>query len=135
ETSGGGEPGISQIRSRFQLGRDERAARNRADDDWHVRVPVKAGERDVIVTFIAKTAALDEPARLPFLRPYPAGVNIPETRTGAYLRSVEISGPYAEPYAAETGVGASALPGYPGTATPSRERIFVCTPETTQGTS
>ena len=32
-------------------------------------------------------------ARLPFERPYPAGVNIPETRTGAYLRAVEISGP------------------------------------------
>ena len=28
-----------------------------------------------------RTAALDETARLPFLRPYPAGVNIPETRT------------------------------------------------------
>ena len=29
-----------------------------------------------------------------FLRPYPAGVNIAETRTGAYLRSVEVSGPF-----------------------------------------
>jgi len=133
ETSGGGEPGISQIRSRFQLGRDERAARNRADEDWHVRVPVKAGERDVIVTFIAKTAALDEPARLPFLRPYPAGVNIPETRTGAYLRSVEISGPYTASVATAPGTGALPLPGYPGTDTPSRERIFVCTPESPSG--
>jgi hypothetical protein len=40
-------------------------------------------------------------------------VNIPETRLGAYLRSVEISGPYSS-----TG---------PGTA-PSRQRIFVCHP-------
>ena len=38
--------------------------------------------------------AIAETARLPFLRPYPAGVNIAETRTGAYLRSVEIAGPF-----------------------------------------
>ncbi len=121
-------PGISQIRSRFRLGREERAERNRADADWNARVPVKAGERDIIVTFIAKTGALDEPARLPFQRPYPAGVNIPETRTGAYLRSVEISGPYAGPGAA----AASATSGRAGTPTPSRERIFGCEPASPQ---
>jgi len=106
-------PAISQIVQRFSLNREERAARNRADADWRVRVPVSAGQHSVTVTFLAKTAALDEPARLPFLRPYPAGVNIPETRTGAYLRSVEISGPYAA-----TGAG----------DTPSRRRIFSCQP-------
>src|SRR5690606_3934724 len=89
DTTRSATPGISQITSRFRLSREERAARNRADEGWHVRVPVKAGEHEVVVTFLAKTAALDEPARLPFQRPYPAGVNIPETRTGAYLRSVE----------------------------------------------
>jgi hypothetical protein len=106
-------PAISQIVQRFSLSRDARAARNRADADWRVRVPVTAGRHTVTATFIATTAAIDEPARLPFLRPYPAGVNIPETRTGAYLRAVEISGPYDA-----TGVGDTA----------SRQRIFTCRP-------
>ena len=65
------------------------------------------------VAFINPTSALAETARLPFLRPYPAGVNIAETRTGAYLRSVEISGPH-DP----TGPGQS----------PSRDRVFTCHP-------
>jgi hypothetical protein len=107
-------PAISQIVQRFQLGRQERADRNRADADWRVRVPVSAGQHTVTATFLARTAALDEPARLPFERPYPAGVNIPETRTGAYLRAVEISGPY-DP----TGAGETA----------SRNRIFSCRPQ------
>ena len=124
-------PQISQIKQRFNLSRQERAARNRADEDWHVRVPVKAGQRDVTVTFVGKTAALDETPRLPFHRPYPGGVNIPETRTGAYLRSVEISGPYGvaeEPGAARPRANAS------GTS-PSRERIFVCEPDSRAGMS
>ena len=106
-------PAISQIVQRFQLNREGRAARNRADADWRVRVPVSAGPHLVTATFVARTAALDEPARLPFERPYPAGVNIPETRTGAYLRAVEISGPYEPTSAGETA---------------SRERIFSCRP-------
>jgi uncharacterized protein DUF1592/uncharacterized protein DUF1588/uncharacterized protein DUF1587/uncharacterized protein DUF1585/uncharacterized protein DUF1595/cytochrome c len=107
------EPTISQIVDRLKLSRAERQLRNVADANWNARVPVTAGKHDVVVTFIAKTAALDETARLPFQRPYPAGVNIPETRTGAYLRSVEISGPYSP-----TGAGNTA----------SRERIFSCRP-------
>jgi hypothetical protein len=107
------QPAISQIASRLTLKPAERRERNKADADWRVRVPVTAGTHEVTVTFIAKTAALDETARLPFLRPYPAGVNIPETRMGAYLRSVEISGPYDA-----TGAG----------DTPSRRRIFSCRP-------
>jgi hypothetical protein len=67
----------------------------------------------VTATFIARTAALDETARLPFDRPYPAGVNIPETRTGAYLRALEISGPYTASGAGDTA---------------SRRRIFACRP-------
>jgi hypothetical protein len=108
-------PAISQIVQRFQLSREGRAARNRADADWRVRVPVSAGRHTVTATFLARTAALDEPARLPFERPYPAGVNIPETRTGSYLRAVEISGPYEA-----AGAGKTA----------SRERIFTCRPAT-----
>jgi hypothetical protein len=131
---------ISQIQSRFKLSREERAQRNRADEDWQVRVPIAAGQRNVTVTFVGKTAALDETARLPFLRPYPAGVNIPETRTGAYLRSVEISGPYGldddrrDAHAASNANArqdATTAPGAPParSASPSRDRNFVCAPE------
>ena len=106
-------PPISQIRQAVRLGARERAARNRADESWNLRVPVKAGARDVVVTFLNSVSALEETPRLPFERPFPAGVNIPETRRGAYLRSVEISGPHNP-----SGPGAGA----------SRTRIFLCTP-------
>ena len=92
-------------------GRQGQEVRNRADKEWEIRVPVKAGLRNVQVAFVKQTSAIAETARQPFLRPYPAGVNIAETRTGAYLRSVEISGPYD--------------PAGPGDS-PSRRRIFVC---------
>jgi hypothetical protein len=75
---------------------------------------VKAGTRDVQVAFLKNGSALAETARLPFLRPYPAGVNIAEQRGGAYLRSVEISGPFD--------------PDGPGTS-PSRQRILTCVPD------
>jgi len=107
-------PAISQIAPRVNASFADRARRNEADRDWRVRVPVEAGVRDVTVTFIARTAALDETPRLPFQRPYPSGVNIPETRTGSYLRSVEIAGPYEA-----TG---------PGDTLASRARLFSCEP-------
>jgi hypothetical protein len=50
----------------------EREKRNHADDNWDVRLPVKAGERDVQIAFLKITSALDETMRLPFLRPYPS---------------------------------------------------------------
>jgi mono/diheme cytochrome c family protein len=106
-------PAISQIAPTIRISARDRDARNRADEAWNLRVPVKAGRREVIVTFVNRTAALDETTRLPFLRPYPAGVNIPETRLGAYLRSVEIAVPFN--------------PVGPGTSA-SRERIFTCRP-------
>lgn len=112
------DPPISQINTGPVLSRAERAARNRADEDWQIRVPVRAGRRDVVVAFLGMTAALDETARLSFLRPYPSGVNIPETRMGAYLRSVEISGPYG--------------PARSGDGLQSRQRIFVCEPPESQ---
>lgn len=110
----GGMPPISQIQQRVNVSFADRAARNEADKNWRVRVPVKAGRREVVVTFIAKTAALDEVARLPFLRPYPSGVNIPETRTGSYLRGFEISGPYDS--------------AGPSESLGSRAGLFVCEP-------
>ena len=106
-------PPISQIQQTIRLGARERAARNRADESWNLRVPVKAGARDVVVSFLNSVSAIEETARLPFERPFPAGVNIPETRRGAYLRSVEIAGPYN--------------PSGPGEGQ-SRKRIFTCHP-------
>lgn len=108
-----GRPPISQIQQRIRVGAEERRARNVADESWNLRVPVKAGERDVVITFLNRTSELAETARLPFYRPYPAGVNIPETRQGAYLRSVEIAGPFE--------------PEGPGQGQ-SRQRIFICEP-------
>jgi mono/diheme cytochrome c family protein len=106
-------PAISQIQQAVRAGARERAARNRADESWNLRVPVKAGARDLVVTFLNSVSAIDETARLPFERPFPAGVNIPETRRGAYLRSVEVAGPFDA-----SGPGESQ----------SRKRIFVCSP-------
>ena len=51
----------------------DREARNHIDDQWQVRVPVTAGDHDVVVAFLKKSSAIDETPRLPFLRPYPAG--------------------------------------------------------------
>ena len=104
-------PQISQIDGGIRVTARQREERNKADESWNLRVPIKAGPRALTVTFTNRTAALDETTRLPFLRPYPAGVNIPETRLGVHLRSVEIAGPYNV-----TGPG----------DTPSRERIFIC---------
>jgi hypothetical protein len=108
-------PAISQVTQAIRITAKEREARNNADEKWNLRVPIKAGQRELIVTFANRTSALDESVRLPFLRPYPAGVNINETRQGAHLWYVEVAGPY-DP----TGAGDS----------PSRRRVFSCTART-----
>ena len=105
--------GVTQVDTGPRLSAADRAQRNHIDDSWDVRVPVKAGERRLNVTFIKLDAAIDETARLPFIRPYAANVNTPDNRMGVALRSVEIVGPYNP-----TGPGDSA----------SRRRIFVCGP-------
>jgi hypothetical protein len=106
-------PAITQIDAGIRISPADREQRNHVDDAWDVRVRVTAGQRDVTLAFLRKTAALDETIRLPFARPYPAGVNIAETRMGLHLRSVEIVGPY-NPAGAD--------------ASPSRRQIFSCTP-------
>ena len=106
-------PQISQIDAGIRVTARQREERNRADESWNLRIPIKAGPRSLVVTFTNRTSAIDESIRLPFQRPYPAGVNIPETRLGVHLRSVEIAGPYNV-----TGPG----------DTPSRQRIFSCRP-------
>ena len=106
-------PTISQIPTGVRASPQDRAARARADEKWNLRVAVKAGQRDISIAFLNRTPSLDETTRLPFMRPYPAGVNIPETRRGAYLRSVEIAGPYIA---------------ISGGNSQSRQRIFTCSP-------
>ena len=90
------------------------ANRRGLDADWQVRFPAKAGPRDVALTFLNRTPALLENLLEPFQRPAPGGPNgYYTTQKGAYLRSVEISGPYDA-----SGAG----------ITPSRQRIFTCRP-------
>src|SRR6185436_9796059 len=100
-------------RTNRRVARDEQQARNRADEDWAVRVPVAAGQHEVTIAFLDKAASLPAGKREPFLRPFPRGLNIPEGRFGSYLRRVEIAGPYDT-----KGPGRTA----------SRDRIFVCRP-------
>ena len=87
--------------------------RNRLDADWEFRFAATAGPHDVGVTFINRTPALLETLVQPYLYPKPQGSNQWSSRRGAYLRTVEISGPFEV-----TGVS----------DTPSRRRIFVCHP-------
>jgi mono/diheme cytochrome c family protein len=90
------------------------ANRRGLDAGWQVRFSAKAGPRDVALTFLNRTPALLENLLEPFQRPAPGGPNgYYTTQKGAYLRSVEISGPYEA-----TGAG----------NTPSRQRIFSCRP-------
>jgi hypothetical protein len=98
-----------------RVAREEQQARNRADENWRVRVPVAAGRREVAITFLGKAASLPTGKREPFLRPFPRGLNIPEGRYGSYLRRVEIAGPFDAKGSGQTA---------------SRERIFQCRPST-----
>ncbi len=67
-------PAISQIATGVRGSAPRSARRATAPTRaWNLRVPVKAGQREVVVTFLNRTAALDETPRLPFLRPYPVG--------------------------------------------------------------
>ncbi len=109
------QPQISQVDTGPRLSREERAARNRIDDHWDVRMRVAAGDHRLNVAFLKLDAALAETARLPFVKPYAANVNVPDNRMGDALRSVEIAGPYNP-----SGAGDSA----------SRRKIFVCRPAT-----
>jgi hypothetical protein len=90
-------------------------ARRKLDDNWVIRVPVKAGLHEIRATFLMKTNAVSEGFRKPFLKPYigRGPTDNRETREGAALREMEIMGPIN-----------------PGGATTSQsyQRVFVCTP-------
>jgi len=83
--------------------------REHLDADWKVRLPIKAGVQEVTAAFLQKSAALNETARLPFLRPYLGSGG--DLRYQPYLDRLTISGPFGSSEAGDT---------------PSRRRIFVC---------
>ena len=85
------------------------------DRDWEFRLPVRAGPREVRVTFLKKTSAYAETVRQPYLRPY-TSITGGDTRVQPYLGSVTVTGPFE----------ASGAP--PVEETPSRRRIFICRP-------
>ena len=88
--------------------------RRALDAEWQVRFPAKAGPRTVALTFLNRTPALLENLLEPFQKPVPGGPNgYYTTQKGAYLRTVEITGPFDAAGAGDT---------------PSRQRIFICRP-------
>lgn len=86
------------------------------DDEWEVRVPVRAGPHTVHVTFHQKTTAYPETLRRPFLRPY-TSITGGDTRYQPYVGSVTVAGPF------------EASGNRPVDETPSRQRIFSCHPD------
>jgi hypothetical protein len=98
---------------------DEAAlARRKLDDNWVIRVPLKAGAHEIRATFLMKTDAVPEGFRKPFLKPYigRGPTDARETREGAALRELEIMGPLN--------------PGGAATS-PSHRRVFTCHPQKT----
>lgn len=88
--------------------------RRALDAEWQVRFPAKAGPRTVALTFLNRTPALLENLLEPFQKPVPGGPNgYYPTQKGAYLRTIEITGPFNAAGAGDT---------------PSRQQIFVCRP-------
>jgi hypothetical protein len=100
----GETPAAGKRQDAYQQGRQY------LDADWKIRLPMKAGSREITAAFLKKSSALNETVRLPFLRPY-AGAG-GDLRYQPYLSSVTISGPFET-----SGTG----------DTPSR-RLFVCGP-------
>jgi mono/diheme cytochrome c family protein len=87
-----------------------------ANSDWELRVPIKAGLRDIAVTFVQTTNGQADELLQPFLRP-PSISSFRLTRLGSY------SGPYV---AQVSFTGPFEVTG-PGD-TPVRRRIFSCMP-------
>lgn len=111
-----GEPPPNNVERNSPEYRAWRDRQRHADDDWVLRVPVRAGPRTLQATFRKRTSAYPESLRQPYLRPYTDGA-AGDTRYQPYLGSVVITGPY------------EASGGPPLEETPSRARIFTCRPE------
>ncbi len=92
-----------------------------ANTDWEVRVPVKAGLRDITVTFVQTTTGQLEDLLQPFLRP-PGVSSFRLTRMGGYagpyVGQMSFTGPFGATTAGDT---------------PSRRRIFSCRPAAASG--
>jgi Protein of unknown function (DUF1592)/Protein of unknown function (DUF1588)/Protein of unknown function (DUF1585)/Protein of unknown function (DUF1587)/Protein of unknown function (DUF1595)/Cytochrome C oxidase, cbb3-type, subunit III len=83
---------------------------DKADADLHVRVPVKAGPHQVGAAFVKKSSALLETER----KPYQAHFNMDRhPRPEPALYSISVTGPFDATQVEDT---------------PSRKRIFVCSP-------
>jgi len=80
------------------------------DAHLEARLPVTAGPHEVRVTFLAKTGALIETERQPYLARFNADRH---PRAQPAVRSISIEGPFST-----SGIS----------ATPSRRRIFTCAP-------
>ena len=80
---------------------------------FNVKLPMKAGPRDVAVGFLQTNAAITEGQRNRFIKPRVYDLTGSMTLTMTYLGSVTINGPFS-------GTG-------PGD-TPARRRVFVCQP-------
>jgi hypothetical protein len=83
-----------------------------ADDGLQIRVPVKAGPHDITVTFPLRTTALGEELTHSRIRAY---VSDGETRGLPEINHVDIAGPFDVSGVSDT---------------PSRHRLFICTPRT-----
>ena len=119
-------PGTAPVRERKvdangdPIPDEEALARRHLDDNWVIRVPMKAGVHEIRATFIAKTSAVPEGFRKPFLKPYigRGPTDNRETREGAALRELEVMGPI-NPRGAE--------------ASTSYQRVFTCRPAVATG--
>ena len=110
-----GEPPPADASRSSDAYRAWRERQRNIDRDWEVRLPVRAGPREVRLTFLRKTWAYQETLRQPYGRPY-TSLTGGDTRYQPYLGSVSVTGPF----------DASGAP--PMEETPSRRRIFVCLP-------
>src|SRR5207249_2849609 len=82
-------------RSKVAEGNQRVGGRRDLDHDWNIPLPLRAGPREITITFLNRTPALLENFVEPFLRPYGGADNsLYTTRRGAYLRSVQLSGPF-----------------------------------------
>ena len=107
-----GEPPPVDAARNSDAYRDWQARQRTLDSDWEFRLSVRAGPRDIQVTFARRTWAYPETVREPYLRPYTAR----DTRHQPYLGRITVTGPY----------DTNDVP--PVGSTPSRRRIFVCEP-------
>jgi hypothetical protein len=93
------------------------AGKKEADDDLHFRIALNSGPRDIGVAFLMKDNAEDTSLREPFKRLDNSGGN-GVNLTQPHVAAVIVTGPLD---LSKAKVGGN---------TPSRERIFICTPAT-----